>query len=69
MAGTVGRKLVRTLLNVNICKHPVGLYAVSSKPGYKFKSIYKTAVLQELKKPLAIKEQEREKLQKDEVSI
>ena len=46
-----------------------GLCVVSSKVGHRFKSVYKAAVLQELKKPLIIDEQKRKKLQKDEVSM
>lgn len=42
---------------------------VTSKVGHRFKSVYKAAVLQELKKPLIIDEQKRKKLQKDEVRI
>jgi hypothetical protein len=68
MAGSVGRRLVLALLNVNICKQP-GLHAVGSKLGHRFESTYKAAVLQEFKKPLVIKEQKRGKLRKDEVSM
>jgi hypothetical protein len=67
MAGTVGRRLVRVLLNVIICKQP-GLHGIGSKLGHRFESTYKAAVLQEFKKALVIKEQKRQKLRKDEVS-
>jgi hypothetical protein len=70
MAGTVWKGCVRALLNANICKQPgrPGLHAVNSKPGYRFDSTYKAAVLQEFKKDLVIKEQNRGKLRKAEVS-
>ncbi|PNF14481.1 hypothetical protein B7P43_G16426 [Cryptotermes secundus] len=68
MAGTVGRRLVRALLNVHICKQP-GLHGAGSKLGHRFESTYKAAVLQEFKKDLVIKEQKRRKLQEDEVRI
>jgi hypothetical protein len=68
MAGTVGRRLVRVLLNANICKQQGGLHVIGSKLGHRFESTYKAAVLQEFKKALVIKEQNRQKLRKDEVS-
>jgi hypothetical protein len=67
MAGTVGRSLIRKLLNVNIRKQ-IGLHAVDSKLGHRFERTYKAAVIQEFKKALVIKEQKREKLRKNEVS-
>lgn len=67
MAGTIGRRLVRALLNVHICKQP-GLHGAGSKLGHRFESTYKAAVLQEFKKDLVIKEQKRRKVQEDEVS-
>ena len=70
MAGAVGRRLFSTLFyNVRRCKEVEGLCVVSSKVGHRFRSVYKAAVLQELKKPLIIDEQKRKKLQKDEVSM
>jgi hypothetical protein len=70
MAGAVGKSTFCTLLfNVRRCKQVKNLFVVSSKLGHRFKSEYKAAVLQELKKPLIIDEQKRKKLQKDEVSI
>lgn len=68
MAGTVGRRLFHVLLNANICKQPGGLHAIGSKLGHRLESTYKAAVLQEFKKALVIKEQNRQKLRKDEVS-
>jgi hypothetical protein len=70
MAGAVGKSVFSTLLySVRRCKQVEGLCVVSSKAGHRFKSEYKAAVLQELKKPLIIEEQKRKKLQKDEVSM
>jgi hypothetical protein len=68
MAVAVGKKLVRALLNFNICKQTGGLHAGGSKLGQRFESTYKAAVLREFKKALVIKEQKRGKLRKDEVS-
>jgi len=70
MAGAIGKSVLSTLVyNIRRCKQVEGLCVVSSKVGHRFKSEYKAAVLQELKKPLIIDEQKRKKLQKDEVRI
>jgi hypothetical protein len=70
MAGAVGKSVFSTLFyNIRRCKQVEGLCVVSSEVGLRFKSVYKAAVLQELKKPLIIDEQKRKKLQKDEVSM
>jgi hypothetical protein len=70
MAVAVGRSVLSALLfNVRRCKQAEGHCVVTSKVGHRFKSVYKAAVLQELKKPLIIDEQKRKKLQKDEVSM
>jgi len=69
MAGAIGKSVLSTLVyNIRRCKQVEDLCVVSSKVGHRFKSVYKAAVLQELKKPLIIDEQKRKKLQKDEVS-
>jgi len=70
MAGAIGKSVLSTLVyNIRRCKQVEGLCVVNSKVGHRFKSEYKAAVLQELKKPLTIDEQKRKKLQKDEVSM
>jgi hypothetical protein len=67
MAGSVGRVAISAVLfNFKKCKQP--LYALNSKTGLRFESVYKAAVLQELKKPLVVDDQKRKKLHKDEVS-
>lgn len=70
MAGAIGKSVLSTLVyNIRRCKQVEGICVVSSKVGHRFKSVYKAAVLQELKKPLIIDELKRKKLQKDEVSM
>jgi len=70
MAGAIGKSVLSTLVyNIRRCKQVEGHCVVSSKVGHRFKSVYKAAVLQELKKPLIIDEQKRRKLHNDEVSM